>query len=81
MIFPELDPAGNRTRPPVRAVCAGRRYWHKADIQLLAGNVRFWGESGHQLGRSVISVLAGDLVKRCNGKTLIRSVASMDYAQ
>jgi hypothetical protein len=22
-------------------------YWHKADIQLSLGNVRFWGKSGH----------------------------------
>jgi hypothetical protein len=27
-----------------RDVC----FWHKADIQLSAGNVRFWGNSGHQ---------------------------------
>jgi hypothetical protein len=27
---------------------ANVRCWHKADIQLTPGNVRFWGNSGHR---------------------------------
>ena len=37
------------SRPVLVLAGTNVRYWHKADIEELPANVRFWGRSGHCL--------------------------------
>ena len=56
------------------------RFWHKADIQLSPGNVRFWGQSGHDrdaprcllLTQSERGVLFGAFVRIRSQRTALR---------